>query len=89
MADFIQELADNLARDVLETSREMGDAFFYEQIAKVIGESSPTLQDAFMTSIRIRLADKRARDFMARAVAAKKTGAPPPAAPRAAEQGGH
>jgi hypothetical protein len=89
MADFIQELADSLARDVLDKSRELGDDFFYEQVSKVIGASSPTLQEAFMTSIRIRLAEKRGRAFLDRAVEAKRKGAKMPEAPREAEKGGH
>lgn len=89
MADFIQDLADTLARDVLAASGELGDPFFYEQVSKVLGASSPTLQEAFMTSIRIRLAEARGRDFLDRALAAKRGGGSMPVAPRAAESGGH
>ena len=89
MADFIQELADNLARDVLASQIELKDDYFYEQVAKVVGASSPTLQEAFMTSIRIRMAERRGREFLDKAVAAKRKGTKPPAAPREAEKGGH
>jgi hypothetical protein len=89
MADFIQELADGLAQDVLQSSSELGDAFFYEQVSKVIGASSPTLQEAFMTSIRIRLAEKRGRAFLEKALQAKREGGKMPEAPREAEKGGH
>lgn len=89
MTDFIQDLADGLARDVLEGSKTLDDPYFYEQVAKVVGASSPTLQEAFMTSIRIRLAEKRGREFLDRALAAKASGGKPPEAPREAEKGGH
>ncbi|MEF3047722.1 hypothetical protein [Pseudotabrizicola sp. L79] len=89
MADFIQDLADGLARDVLEGSKELEDLFFYEQVSKVIGASSPTLQEAFMTSIRIRLAEKRGREFLNKALQAKRDGAKLPEPPREAEKGGH
>lgn len=89
MADFIQDLADGLARDVLEGSNELGDSYFYEQVSKVIGASSPTLQEAFMTSIRIRLAERRGREFLAKALQAKRGGEKMPEAPREAEKGGH
>lgn len=89
MADFIQDLADGLAKDVLESSKELGDAFFYEQVSKVIGASSPTLQEAFMTSIRIRLAEKRGREFLHKALTAKREGGAMPTAPKEAEKGGH
>jgi len=57
MADFIQELGDALARDVLAAQDELGDDRFYEKVSRVVGTSSPTLQEAFMTSVRIRLAE--------------------------------
>ncbi len=89
MSDFIQDLADDLARDVLAGSVELEDPFFYEKVAKVLGASSPTLQEVFMTSIRIRLAEKRAREFFDKAMDAKRKGAKLPEAPREAEKGGH
>lgn len=78
MADFIQDLADTLARDVLEASKELDDPFFYEQVSKVLGASSTTLQEAFLTSIRIRQAEARGRVFLEQALSAKHSGAAPP-----------
>jgi hypothetical protein len=89
VTDFIQELADGLARDVLEGSKTLDDPYFYEQVSKVVGASSPTLQEAFMTSIRIRLAEKRGREFLDRALSAKANGGKLPDPPREAEKGGH
>ena len=89
MSDFIQTLADDLARDVLEASTDLDDPYFYEKMSKVLGASSPTLQESFMTSIRIRLAEKRGREFLSKALAAKQSGAKMPEAPREAEKGGH
>lgn len=82
MSDFIQSLADDLARDVLAAQDELGDDRFYEKVSRVIGASSPTLQEAFMTSIRIRLAELRGRDFFDRALNAKRSGAAAPEAPK-------
>lgn len=89
MSDFIQDLADGLARDVLAGSVDLDDPYFYEKVAKVVGASSPTLQEAFMTSIRIRLAERRGREFLEKALAAKRAGQKLPDAPREAEKGGH
>ncbi len=61
---FIQELADKLARDVLDAQEELGDISFFEKVSKVLGAASPTMQEAFMTSVRIRLAEVRGRDFL-------------------------
>lgn len=67
---FIEDLADKLARDVLSAREEVGDAYFYEKVSKVLGAASPTVQEAFMTSIRIRLAEERGRMFLYEALAA-------------------
>ena len=79
---FIQTLADDLARDVLAAQGELQDDRFYEQVGKVLLAASPTLQEAFMTSIRIRLAEARGREFLHRSLKAKREGGSAPAAPR-------
>ncbi len=89
MADFIQDLADKLARDALQASQDLDDPFFYEQVSKIVGASSTTLQEAFLTSIRIRQAEARGRRFMEQALAARKTGAAMPAPPPDPDAGGH
>lgn len=68
----IQDLADKLAEDVLAAETELDDDRFYEKIAKVLMAASPTFQEAFMTSIRVRLAERRGREFLNQALAAKR-----------------
>jgi hypothetical protein len=68
----LQDLADQLAEDVLAAETELDDDRFYEKIAKVLMAASPTFQEAFMTSIRIRLAERRGREFLEKALAAKR-----------------
>jgi hypothetical protein len=83
-----EELADALARDTLAAMDELGDDRFYMEVSKVLGATSPTTQEAFMTAVRVRLAERRARDFLdARLRAAREGGAPPPAA--SAPDAGH
>ncbi|WP_395540079.1 hypothetical protein [Neotabrizicola sp. sgz301269] len=79
---FIQDLADALARDVIESQDELQNDRFYEQVGRVLMEASPTLNEAFMTSIRIRLAEKRGRSFLDRAIKAKRAGEKAPDAPK-------
>jgi hypothetical protein len=68
----LQDLADQLAEDVLAAEVELDDDRFYEKIAKVLMAASPTFQEAFMTSIRVRLAERRGREFPEKALAAKR-----------------
>lgn len=79
---FIEDLADDLARDTLAAQKELDDDRFYEKVSRTLGAASPTLQEAFMTSIRIRLAELRGRDFLEAALKAKREGGKAPEAPR-------
>lgn len=60
------ETADKLADDVFKAMEQMGDDRFYVEVAKEIGALSSTLEEAFVTSIRVRIAEDRARAFIAR-----------------------
>ncbi len=59
-----QELADKLAEDTFKVMKATGDERFYMEVAQVIGASSTTLEEAFLTSVRVRLAEQRARRFI-------------------------
>ena len=67
-----EELADILAQDVIRAMAETGDDRLWEAVAKEIGTSSPTSQEAFVTAMRIRLSEQRARKFLAEKVAELK-----------------
>ncbi|MDM7930708.1 hypothetical protein [Tabrizicola sp.] len=68
----IQELADKLAEDVLAAEPELEDDRFYEKVSRVLMAASPTFQEAFITSVRVRLAERRGRDFLEKALAARR-----------------
>jgi hypothetical protein len=68
----LQLLADKLADDVLAAEAELGDDRFFEKVAQVLAAASPTFQEAYITSIRVRLAERRGREFLERALAAKR-----------------
>ncbi|MFU8882473.1 MAG: hypothetical protein ACNA7Q_08910 [Rhodobacterales bacterium] len=59
-----EDLADALARDVLEAVEKLGDDTLIDAIAKTLGTSSSVTQDAFMTAIRVRTAEARARQLL-------------------------
>jgi hypothetical protein len=68
----LQEMADKLADDVLAAEVELGDDRFYEKVSQVLAAASPTFQEAYITSIRVRLAERRGREYLERALAAKR-----------------
>ncbi|WP_218273900.1 hypothetical protein, partial [Pseudomonas sp. GW456-12-1-14-LB2] len=73
---------------VLAALDELGDDRFYDKVGKVLADASPTMQDAFMTAIRVRLAEMRGRAFLERALKAKREGTAMPKAPIGSD-GGH
>ena len=78
----VEDLADALAKDVLEAQAELDDDRFYEKVSRVLGDMSPTTQEAFMTAIRVLLAERKARKFLEANLKAKREGGTSPQAPR-------
>ena len=70
----LQLMADKLADDVLAAEIELGDDRFVEKVSQVLLAASPTFQEAFMTSIRVRVAERRGRTYLQAALLAKRSG---------------
>ncbi len=62
---ILDTIADDLAREALALSEELEDEHIPEQVAKLIGTSSPTVEEAFRTAVRIRRAELRAKRMLA------------------------
>jgi hypothetical protein len=60
--DLIERMADDLARKALALELQTGNDRIADTVAKAIGVSSATLQEAFMTALRIRRAAARGED---------------------------
>jgi hypothetical protein len=65
MSRITEDLADELAREVIDAAEELGDPNLIDEISKVIGAASQTTQEAFMTAVRVRLSERRARQVLA------------------------
>jgi hypothetical protein len=76
------DLADELARETIIAMERLNNDRLYVEVAKVLGASSTTMQEAYLTSIRVRLAERRGRLFLEATVKAAETGEAPPVAPR-------
>ena len=84
---MIDVLAEKLSEDVLAAMDELGDDRFHEQVSKVLLAASPTMQEAFMTCMRFRLAERRGRKFLEQTIKAAREGGDAPVAPRSADTG--
>ncbi|SMR71856.1 hypothetical protein SAMN04488030_1191 [Aliiroseovarius halocynthiae] len=60
--DLLEQVADKLAQEVLDATHMTGNEDLVEAVKKTIGASSTTLEEAYMTAIRIRRAEARGRE---------------------------
>ena len=56
---LVDELAENLAERALTASKEQQDRTIIEKVSKALGDSSQTMQEAFLTAVRLRMAAER------------------------------
>ncbi len=67
-----EDLADDLARDTIKYIDATGDEDIVADLVKVLGATSQTAEEAFLTSIRVRRANIKAKALLvARAKAFK------------------
>lgn len=64
------DVADQLARESLEIFEKTGDEDIFQEVTKIIGASSQTLEEAYKTAVRVRRAEKRALEMLAQKKAA-------------------
>ncbi|MCE8554702.1 hypothetical protein MB818_02005 [Ruegeria sp. 1NDH52C] len=72
MAGTIETLAAKLAEDTLKAMDATGDERLYMEIGTQLAASSQSLEEAFLTEVRVRLAERGARRVLMRRVAELK-----------------
>lgn len=74
--DLQARVADELAKQALDLSEKTDNPDIIDEIKTVIGTSSTTLEEAYMTAVRVRRAEKRALELLDRhRAAAQASGA--------------
>lgn len=86
---MIDDLCDQLARDVLAAMDETGDDRLNEKILKILLDVSPTTQEVYLKSFRVLVAERRARAFLNQTLKAKREGTAAPEGPRIVQDTGH
>lgn len=66
----IETLAQKLAVDTLKVQDASGEDRLYMEVSQVLGAASQSLEEAFLTEMRVRLAERKAREFLGRKAAA-------------------
>ncbi len=70
----LEDMGDALALEVIAAMEELGDERFFDKVSKVLLDASPTMQEAFLTAYRVRVAEKRGRAFIEASLKAKREG---------------
>ena len=61
---YVQRVADELADLALADQKASGDIAIVDAIGDILGASSQTLQETYLTSVRVRRAEERARAML-------------------------
>ncbi|KPP87710.1 MAG: hypothetical protein HLUCCO07_02465 [Rhodobacteraceae bacterium HLUCCO07] len=69
MASTIEKIASDLAESTVTIMEKTGEDRLHFEVAEVLGASSQTLEEAYLTEVRVRLAGKAARAFLKEKVA--------------------
>ena len=73
MADpVVTEMANKLAEECLAVQAETGQDRLFMKVGDVLGASSQTLEEAFLTAIRTRMANDQGRKFLAQTLQAHR-----------------
>lgn len=64
MKNDVTDMANQLADECIAVKMETGEERLVNEVAQVIGASSQTLEEAFLTAVRTRMALKTAQDFL-------------------------
>ena len=70
----VEDLADALAADTLAAEEKLGDPNLVDEVSGVILAQSQTLQEAFMTAIRVRRSERAGRTFLEQKIRAAARG---------------
>ena len=80
MAGSADKIASDLADKTVAIMEKTGEDRLHYEVAKVLGASSQTLEEAYLTEVRVRMAGKAANEFLKekiRDLAAKEKAAAP------------
>ena len=66
----LDDLAAQLAKDTMDAMDETGEDRLFMEVAGVLGAASQTLEEAYLTEVRVRLAARRAEKFLTEKLAA-------------------
>ncbi len=77
----LDELASKLAEDTMAAMKITGNDRLFVEVGDILSASSQSLEEAYLTEVRVRLAERGARRFLENKVAEAKRAAQTAKAP--------
>ena len=77
----IEDMASKLAEDTLKAMDKTGQDRLYVEIAGVLAASSQSLEEAYLTEMRVRMSERTARQILNKKIAEAQPKASPQALP--------
>jgi hypothetical protein len=71
MSEYTDNTANELANLALAEAAASDNTKIVEQIGEILAALSQTLEEAYLTAVRVRRAEKRARELLAKYAAAR------------------
>jgi len=75
----IEVLAAKLADDTMDAMDETGEDRLFTEVGDVLAASSQSLEEAYLTEIRVRQSERIARRFLEKRLAGLRASKPPTA----------
>ncbi|MEM1352245.1 MAG: hypothetical protein AAGF27_07860 [Pseudomonadota bacterium] len=75
---IVEDVADELALESIKIINATGDDAFVKKVADTIGGSSQTMEEAYLTAVRVRRAEQRARELLEKLKEEMASQLPPP-----------
>lgn len=73
----VDVLAAKLAEDTMKAMDELGNDRLYIEVGDILAASSQSLEEAYLTEVRVRLAERLARRFLVNKVKAARAAKAP------------
>lgn len=70
----VTAMANKLAEECIAVQIETGQDRLFMKLGEVLGASSQTLEEAFLTAVRTRMAEKQGKDFLVQTLKEHRAG---------------
>lgn len=73
---YIDDMGVKLAQEAMAEAEASGDEKLVDRIAALLGASSQSLEEAFLTAVRVSRAEARAKELITESKAKRGAGSP-------------